>query len=134
MKQTSASNVTSSKATQTIFDNFNKSVEMIKQNGDTLFENTEKVKGHFDNEVQANSGFITQFKGVLPNSHQNGVMNEKLLSFLSHPILANQSTLKQSLKTNSTNTHFPWLYVTILNLVLIILAIGFRKDWFKKIK
>lgn len=70
LKQTSASNVTSSKATQTIFDNFNKSVEMIKQNGDTLFENTEKVKGHFDNEVQANSGFITQFKGVFVSSSQ----------------------------------------------------------------
>ena len=62
--------MTSSKATQTIFDNFNKSVEMIKQNGDTLFENTEKVKGHFDNEVQANSGFITQFKGVFVSSSQ----------------------------------------------------------------
>jgi type VII secretion EsaA-like protein len=134
LKQTSENQVKTAETTTAAMEAFSKQIEDATKGGATLDNNASGLNGQMSSTQSTNATFMSQFKNVLGNSHQNGVKNEKLISFLSNPVSSNLSV--GSADAQATLNPFGWiliLFTTSLFATFAIQAIAGVKTLVKSV-
>lgn len=130
IKQESEANTKEAGSVKSIFDSFDKEVQIAQQNGDALSANADLIKENLDNELKKNSDFVSAFTNVLSNAHKDGVPNNSLLQFIANPVSGRMDSV---IKTTEVNEPFTWILI-MYTLSLFVAYLFVTQPIVKKVK
>lgn len=114
----------------TNFDQLNQQLATTENNGKSLQSKSINLQAAFKKELARSGDFTQSFVKVLNAGYQNGVPNEKLLSFIANPVKG-QSQVMVTAKTQSYNMNL-WTMIIAILAWFMAYAVHALRTWQKE--